>query len=98
MSHSAQGLKHKIDNHYRVNMLLDNLPVTVYDLLDAVGGWGGCERVWLAGMVMGCRTCWWLVGKGGLRHNLGPSGPAGPLQPTCSCALVLQGSCKVLLC
>ena len=31
-----QELKHKIDNHYRVNMLLDNLPVTVYDLLDEV--------------------------------------------------------------
>ncbi|MEW5298849.1 MAG: hypothetical protein WDW38_000420 [Sanguina aurantia] len=27
-------LQHKIDNHYRVNMVLDNLPVTVYDLLD----------------------------------------------------------------
>lgn len=35
LSHS-QKLKTKIDEHYRVNMLLDNLPVTVYDLLDAV--------------------------------------------------------------
>jgi len=32
-----QDLKLKIDQHYRVNMLLDNLPITVYDLLDAVG-------------------------------------------------------------
>jgi hypothetical protein len=31
-----QDLKHKIDQHYRVNMVLDNLPVTVYDLLDEV--------------------------------------------------------------
>mmetsp|Transcript_15649 Transcript_15649/g.38973 ORF Transcript_15649/g.38973 Transcript_15649/m.38973 type:complete len:700 (-) Transcript_15649:257-2356(-) len=30
----VKNLKHKIDNHYRVNMVLDNLPVTVYDLLD----------------------------------------------------------------
>lgn len=30
----VKNLKHKIDNHYRVNMILDNLPVTVYDLLD----------------------------------------------------------------
>ncbi|GFH07080.1 transmembrane 9 superfamily member [Haematococcus lacustris] len=27
-------LKEKIDKHYRINMALDNLPVTVYDLLD----------------------------------------------------------------
>ncbi|KAL6762372.1 Endomembrane protein 70-domain-containing protein [Haematococcus lacustris] len=27
-------LKQKIDKHYRINMALDNLPVTVYDLLD----------------------------------------------------------------
>jgi len=30
----VKDLKHKIDNHYRINMVLDNLPVTVYDLLD----------------------------------------------------------------
>lgn len=30
----VKNLKHKIDKHYRVNMILDNLPVTVYDLLD----------------------------------------------------------------
>eukprot|EP00798_Chlamydomonas_sp_ICE-L_P020229 gene20229-26982_t len=30
----VENLKHKIDNRYRINMLLDNLPVTVYDLLD----------------------------------------------------------------
>eukprot|EP00798_Chlamydomonas_sp_ICE-L_P015250 gene15250-21332_t len=30
----TENLKHKIDNHYRINMLLDNLPVTVYDLED----------------------------------------------------------------
>lgn len=35
----AQDLKTKIDEHYRINMLLDNLPVTVYDLLDAVSDW-----------------------------------------------------------
>ncbi|KAJ9527799.1 hypothetical protein QJQ45_000350 [Haematococcus lacustris] len=29
-----QVLKQKIDKHYRINMALDNLPVTVYDLLD----------------------------------------------------------------
>jgi hypothetical protein len=52
----VQELKTKIDEHYRVNMLLDNLPVTVYDLLDAVSGWAkntkrtreelcaGCEK------------------------------------------------------
>jgi hypothetical protein len=33
-----QNLKHKINNHYRINMLLDNLPVTVYDLMDEVSG------------------------------------------------------------
>lgn len=40
---SPQLLQHKIDNHYRVNMVLDNLPVTVYDLLDevCVSGKGG---------------------------------------------------------
>lgn len=38
MPHAScmQELKHRIDNHYRVNMVLDNLPVTVYDLLDEV--------------------------------------------------------------
>jgi len=30
----AKEMKTKIDEHYRINMLLDNLPVTVYDLLD----------------------------------------------------------------
>eukprot|EP00201_Polytomella_parva_P016206 CAMPEP_0175052398 /NCGR_PEP_ID=MMETSP0052_2-20121109/8340_1 /TAXON_ID=51329 ORGANISM="Polytomella parva, Strain SAG 63-3" /NCGR_SAMPLE_ID=MMETSP0052_2 /ASSEMBLY_ACC=CAM_ASM_000194 /LENGTH=743 /DNA_ID=CAMNT_0016316803 /DNA_START=18 /DNA_END=2249 /DNA_ORIENTATION=- len=30
----VKGLAHKIDNHYRVNMVLDNLPVTMYDLLN----------------------------------------------------------------
>jgi len=30
----VKALKHKIDNHYRVNLVLDNLPVTTYDLLD----------------------------------------------------------------
>lgn len=30
------NLKHKIDQRYRVNLILDNLPVTVYDLLDEV--------------------------------------------------------------
>lgn len=28
--------KSMIDKHYRVNMILDNLPVTVYDLMDDV--------------------------------------------------------------
>mmetsp|Transcript_29623 Transcript_29623/g.87605 ORF Transcript_29623/g.87605 Transcript_29623/m.87605 type:complete len:232 (-) Transcript_29623:112-807(-) len=32
--HEVKNLKEKIDEHYRVNMLLDNLPVTVYDLLN----------------------------------------------------------------
>ncbi|KAF5836931.1 Endomembrane protein 70-domain-containing protein [Dunaliella salina] len=32
----AKEMKTKIDEHYRINMLLDNLPVTVYDLLDTV--------------------------------------------------------------
>lgn len=36
LSPTLQALKHKIDRHYRVNMVLDNLPVTVYDLLDEV--------------------------------------------------------------
>lgn len=31
-----QNLKDKIDKQYRINMILDNLPVTVYDLLDEV--------------------------------------------------------------
>lgn len=30
----VKDLKQKIDKHYRINMILDNLPVTVYDLLD----------------------------------------------------------------
>lgn len=30
----VQDLQQKIDKHYRINMYLDNLPVTVYDLLD----------------------------------------------------------------
>ncbi|KXZ49791.1 hypothetical protein GPECTOR_19g242 [Gonium pectorale] len=30
----ARTLRRLIDQHYRVNMILDNLPVTVYDLLD----------------------------------------------------------------
>ena len=29
-----QILKEKIDEHYRINMILDNLPVTTYDLLE----------------------------------------------------------------
>lgn len=33
----AQDFKSKINEHYRINMILDNLPVTVYDLLDEVG-------------------------------------------------------------
>lgn len=33
-----------IDKHYRVNMILDNLPVTVYDLLDDVRRLAGRER------------------------------------------------------
>ncbi|KAG1662997.1 hypothetical protein FOA52_000568 [Chlamydomonas sp. UWO 241] len=31
----VDNLKEKIDDHYRINMLLDNLPITTYDLLDA---------------------------------------------------------------
>lgn len=31
-----QTLRKLIDDHYRINMVLDNLPVTVYDLLDEV--------------------------------------------------------------
>jgi hypothetical protein len=27
-----QDLKHKIDNNYRVRMVVDNMPVTMYDL------------------------------------------------------------------
>lgn len=30
----VSDLKHKIDNAYRVNLVLDNLPVTVYDLMN----------------------------------------------------------------
>lgn len=39
-----QNLKHKIDQNYRVNMILDNLPVTVYDLLDEVSH-SACNQV-----------------------------------------------------
>eukprot|EP00798_Chlamydomonas_sp_ICE-L_P031785 gene31786-6982_t len=31
---TAEDVTHKIDNHYRINMILDNLPITTYDLLD----------------------------------------------------------------
>lgn len=33
---ALQNIQHKIDEHYRVNMVLDNLPVTTFDLLDEV--------------------------------------------------------------
>ncbi|GFR46382.1 hypothetical protein Agub_g7964 [Astrephomene gubernaculifera] len=32
--HEVKTLQRLIDQHYRVNLILDNLPVTVYDLLD----------------------------------------------------------------
>jgi hypothetical protein len=38
---ALQNIKHKIDNRYRINMVLDNLPVTVYDLMDEVRRGGG---------------------------------------------------------
>jgi hypothetical protein len=61
----AQTFKRLIDGHYRVNLILDNLPVTVYDLLDEVrpleggGGWDGV---------------------GGWQSAVGPGDEAGPLR------------------
>ncbi len=31
---SLQDLREKIDQHYRVRLILDNLPITTYDLED----------------------------------------------------------------
>lgn len=35
MLHLVQDLREKIDQHYRVRLILDNLPITTYDLEDA---------------------------------------------------------------
>lgn len=32
---AVQDLREKIDQHYRVRLILDNLPITTYDLEDA---------------------------------------------------------------
>ena len=47
----SQNLKHKIDNRYRVNMQLDNLPVTVYDLLDEVSAEVAVYCCWMMGLL-----------------------------------------------
>jgi hypothetical protein len=51
----VESLTHKVANLYRVNMLLDNLPITVYDLLDEVRCWAllsvGCVWVCVGGCV-----------------------------------------------
>jgi hypothetical protein len=37
---AADLFKDKIKQKYRINMVLDNLPITVYDLENDVRGWG----------------------------------------------------------